>query len=337
MKSIKFPWAPGSWRELLADSMTDIDEVLDLAGIGRKSAGLGPGKLRETHGFAFRVPRAFAKRIEYGNPEDPLLRQILPLPAESRSQPGFDKNPLREDGGLILRKYSGRALLLLTSACPIHCRYCFRRHYDFDGGDRLSVELEQLKNDPSLRELILSGGDPLMLSDSNLLSILEKASSLPSLKRLRIHTRMPVILPQRIDTLFMAVLRKWKLPLVIVLHINHAREISPDFQLAAGALRSIGIHLLNQAVLLSGVNDDLKTQVELAESLFESGVLPYYLHMLDRVEGASHFEVPESEARNLFAEMSRELPGYLLPRLVREEPGKISKTLMCPDENLVNS
>lgn len=330
MRQHRFPWKVGSWREALAETITSLDELLEEVGLTRKSAGLQAAKPGETHGFAVRVPRAWLKRIVRGDRDDPLLRQVLPLPEEARVREGFSRDPVGEgrEQGCLLQKYKGRVLLLSSSACPIHCRYCFRRHFSYGGRLQLE-EITALKADDTLRELIFSGGDPLMLADQFLNSAFEAAEELPQLRRIRIHTRMPVVLPERIDDSFMDVLKHRSLPLIMVFHTNHPREIDEKLRLVCGELKSEGVQLLNQTVLLKGVNDQLPTQVALSEALMDAGILPYYLHMLDRVEGAGHFEVEDARARALYAAMAAELPGYLLPRLVREVTGRSSKTLIC--------
>lgn len=331
MRQPEFPWKVGSWRDELAGALTSPDQLLDAVGLTRESVGLGAGKPDETHGFDLRVPRAWLKRIVPGDPDDPLLLQVLSRPEEGRPVRGYSKDPLGEQNQnpCILRKYSGRALLLTTSICPIHCRYCFRRHFPYAGSATLD-QIRLLAGEDDLREVIFSGGDPLMLSDEALDRLFLAAEELPGLRRLRIHSRMPVVIPRRIDAAFLRMLGRRRLPLVMVLQINHPQEINEDLCIACKGLSSLGVSLLNQSVLLRGINDSLEIQVALAEKIFEIGVLPYYLHLLDRVQGASHFEVPETEARELYGEMAARLPGYLLPRLVREEAGADSKTLIFP-------
>jgi len=330
MKNDNLPWKPHSWRSALADSLSSIDQLLSQCGLSRESVGLGPSGPGETHGFALRVPREFTKRISPGDPLDPILLQILPRDKEAISLPGFDTDPLAEGGGRILRKYSGRILVITTSSCPVHCRYCFRRHFSHAPGIVSVSDIRDLGREDDLREVIFSGGDPLMLGDEKLLPLLSEAAVIPGLKRIRIHSRMPVVLPERIDRSFLDMLGRIELPLVLVVHVNHSREIGKKFHTAMNALRSAGVLLLNQSVLLAGINDDAALQVNLAEKLFDCGVVPYYLHLLDRVRGAAHFEVDTERAMKIHAEMARSLPGYLLPRLVREEPGKASKTPVTP-------
>lgn len=286
------------------------------------------------NGFAMRVTASYARQMRPGDADDPLLRQVLPLAEELLSPPGFSEDPVgdgcaRQLPGL-LQKYPGRALLLVTAACPLHCRYCFRRAYPYAGdrltGERLEAILAQLRGDPTLHELILSGGDPLMVEDQRLAALLERLATLPQLRRVRIHSRVPVALPERITPQLCSLLAGYRLPLVLVLHCNHPRELSPEVAEGLAALRRAGVSLLNQAVLLRGVNADQTTLCELSERLFACGVLPYYLHLLDRVTGSAHFAVSAEQGRELIARLRHVLPGYLVPRLVREVAGEGCKT-----------
>jgi EF-P beta-lysylation protein EpmB len=271
--------------------------------------------------------------MQQKDPRDPLLRQVLPVATEDVPCEGFTTDPVNElsmplSGG-VLHKYCGRALLVVTGACAVHCRYCFRRHFPYTdlalGDGELEAALDRIAADPEITELILSGGDPLLVSEARLAEIARGVALVPHLRRLRIHTRLPIVVPQRVDGALMSWIGGLNLPLVVVVHANHANEIDNDVQRALAALSSGGVTLLNQAVLLRGVNDSVDAQAELSERLFDAGALPYYLHMLDPVEGAAHFEVPEDEARKLYVELSARLPGYLVPRFVREIPGAPSK------------
>lgn len=303
--------------------MLELDDSL-LAGARRA------GRL-----FPLRVPRPFVARMRPGDPADPLLRQVLPLDAECAEVEGFGPDPLAEtrDGtpGGLLHKYHGRALVISTSVCAVHCRYCFRRHFPYaERRADTDAILAHFRRDPGLVEAILSGGDPLSLSDDKLAALVAELEAIPHLRRLRIHTRQPVVLPSRVDDRLLGWLRATRLEKVIVLHVNHANEIDDEVAAAAAALRSTGAVLLNQSVLLRGVNDSVDAQCALSERLFEAGVMPYYLHLLDPVQGAAHFDVPEAEALRLFAGMQTRLPGYLVPRLARETPGAAAKTLFAP-------
>jgi len=269
-----------------------------------------------------------------GDPTDPLLRQVLPLGEEALPAPGYVTDPLQEAEhtparGLI-HKYAGRVLLITSPACAVNCRYCFRRHFPYGDNSpsraQWEASLEHLRTDPSITEAILSGGDPLAASDRQLAWLVERLEAIPHLRRLRIHTRLPVVIPDRIDAALLDWLGKSRLQKVVVLHINHAQEIDPAVVDACARLKTAGVTLLNQSVLLRGVNDSVDALAALSERLFEAGVLPYYLHVLDPVAGAAHFDVPDGQARELVAGLREVLPGFLMPRLVREVPGEGSKT-----------
>ncbi len=286
--------------------------------------------------FGMRVPRAYAQRMRRGDPHDPLLRQVWPAPAEHAAQPAYHDDPVGDlarlrDGGII-HKYQGRVLLTLTGACAVHCRYCFRRHFPYAEQQvtpaRWQHTLTTLRSDPSIEEVILSGGDPLSLSDARLAPWMQDLAEIPHLRRLRIHTRQPVVLPDRVDDALCAWLAAFPLPTAIVLHINHAQELDDSLRHACHRLKATGAQLFNQAVLLAGVNADVPSQRALSVALFEAGVVPYYLHVLDRVRGAAHYDVTEETARSIMTALQESLPGYLVPRLVREDAGAPSKTLL---------
>jgi EF-P beta-lysylation protein EpmB len=320
-----------AWQRALAQAIQDPRELLQLLRLeSQLQAATDPAALR----FPLRVPRGFAARMRAGDPHDPLLRQVLPLDAEGRPAPGFSSDPLAEQAAMpvpgLLHKYRGRVLLTLTGACAVHCRYCFRRHFPYSEANPASTQweaaLEYLRDHPDVHEVLLSGGDPLSLSDRRLVGLVRQLEAIPHLKRLRIHTRLPVVLPERVDANLLAWLADCRLTRVLVIHANHAREIDARVTGALAELGRTGTLLLNQAVLLRGVNDDVSALADLSETLIETGVQPYYLHLLDRVAGTAHFEVPESEARTLLRSLQARLPGYLVPRLAREEPGADSKT-----------
>lgn len=318
------------WKNALADAVRDPAELLALLELPRE---LLPAARSAGSEFTLRVPRGFVARMERGNPHDPLLRQVLPIAAELEVNGGFVTDPVGDaaagaaDG--VLHKYHGRALLMPTGACAVHCRYCFRRHFAYaDQGARPNAweqGVAYLRTRPELSEVILSGGDPLMLDDRRLSALTDALAQIPHLKRLRIHSRMPIVLPERIDDGFLSWFRGLPLQKVVVLHGNHAREVDAAVGDAIARLAAAGGTLLNQAVLLRGVNDSVEAQAALAERLFDHGVMPYYLHLLDRVHGAAHFEVPETEALALVESLRRRLPGYLVPQLVREQAGAPSK------------
>lgn len=318
------------WRKALAEAVTDPAELLALL---RLDPALLPAARAAAGKFGLKVPRAFLARMRPGDPHDPLLRQVLPLAAELAPAPGFGADPVGDLASLqapgVLAKYQGRALLMTTGGCAVNCRYCFRRAFPYEAGAltpaRLEAAVDALAAMPGLEEVILSGGDPLALPTARLARITDALRRVTGLRRLRIHTRTPVVLPERVD----ALLRGWLTALpwrkVVVVHVNHPAELSDEVRAALAALRACGADLLNQSVLLAGVNDDADTLAELSTRLFDAGVLPYYLHLLDRVAGAAHFEVPEAEARVLHASLRARLPGYLVPALVREVAGAAGK------------
>ncbi len=316
------------WQTEMADAVRDPRELLALLEL--EPAWLEPAQ-RAAAAFPLRVPRAFLARMRKGDPRDPLLRQVLPLGEELVETPGFTRDPVgdlpsRGARGL-LHKYQGRVLLITTGACGVHCRYCFRRHFPYseESSADWQTTLDYLKADPSINEVILSGGDPLTLSDAKLAALADGLQSIPHIKRLRLHTRQPVVLPSRVDAPLLEWLGRCTLQKVVVLHTNHAREIDAEVRAACARLAAAGATLLNQSVLLRGVNDSTDALRDLSEALAEARVLPYYLNLLDPVAGAAHFDVPEAEALALLAALRARLPGYLVPRLVREVPGAPSK------------
>ena len=347
------------WQRVLAEAVTDPAELLRLLELDPELLpGGAAGAERAAGLFRLRVPRGYVGRMRPGDPDDPLLRQVLPLGAEAEPVAGFTADPLAEAAATarpgMLRKYRGRALLVVTGACAVHCRYCFRRHFPYeenrpgrgpDGGGRADgrggwgAAVEALATDPTVEEVILSGGDPLSVTDDRLEELVRAIEAIPHLRRLRVHSRNPIVLPERVDDRLLSWLAphsggsggsRRRLERVLVVHANHAREIDDAVVAALGRLRSAGVTLLNQSVLLGGVNDSVEALAELSHALFSSGVLPYYLHLLDRVAGAAHFEVPEERARVLVGELAARLSGYLVPKLVREVPGAPAKVPVAP-------
>lgn len=327
--TIACPETP-DWRDdYRAAAMSSADL---LARVGLDAAAL-PYAIAETP-FPVRVPPHFFRLIRRGDPLDPLLLQVLARAEELAPMPGTSTDPLGESGfGLspgILRKYGSRALLLAAGSCAIHCRYCFRRHTDYGAATLPTGELETalaaIAADPGITEIILSGGDPLTLSDARLATLLTALAALPQLTSIRLHSRTLTAVPARVTPALVALLAGLGTPVVIVLHTNHAQELDPVVAAALARLRSAGAHLLNQSVLLRGINDTPTTAAAHARRLFACGVLPYYTHLLDRVAGAAHFEVPLGEALALEAALRAVLPGYLVPRFVREVPGDVAKT-----------
>jgi EF-P beta-lysylation protein EpmB len=320
---------PGDWRRAWREAITDPAELLAVLGLPELAQRIA----RQGLAFPLRVPRGFVARMRPGDAHDPLLRQVLPLDDEDRPAPGFVADAVGDLAARgargLLHKYHGRALLVATGSCAVHCRYCFRRHFPYAGeiapADGWREALGYLRDHPDVTEVILSGGDPLSLATAKLAELTRALRELPQVRRLRLHTRLPVVLPERIDAELLDWLATLPWPVVTVIHANHARELDGDVAAALARLRRTGVRLLNQAVLLRGVNDDAATLADLSERLFDLDVQPYYLHQLDRVAGTAHFEVPDARARELLDALRARLPGYLVPTLVREtagEPGK---------------
>ena len=319
------------WQQAWREAVRDPRELLAMLGLDALAEGLSDAAASQ---FPLRVPRGFVARMRHGDPTDPLLRQVLPILDEDRIVPGFALDAVGDGaarrGGGVIHKYNGRALLIATGSCAVHCRYCFRRHYPYAEDTAAAAgwreAVETIRADASIHEVILSGGDPLSLADHKLAELTDALRGIPHLRRLRIHTRLPIVLPERVDAGLLAWLRGLPWPVAIVVHANHANEFDAAVDAAMAALRDAGATLLNQAVLLRGVNDSLEALAYLCERGHAAGVLPYYLHQLDRVAGAAHFEVDDAQALALHAALAARLPGYLVPRLVREVAGAPGKT-----------
>ncbi len=318
------------WQQAWREAVRDPRELLSLLDLPQL-AGRIPDEAATR--FPLRVPRGFVARMRRGDPHDPLLRQVLPLDDELRAARGFGLDAvgdaLAKAGPGVIRKYRGRALLVATGSCAVNCRYCFRRHFPYAeetavrDGWRDAVAL--IRADASIDEVILSGGDPLSLSTPKLAELTDALRGVAHIKRLRIHSRLPVVLPERIDEALLGWLAALPWPVAMVVHANHANEFDAHVDDTLARLRNIGATLLNQAVLLRGVNDSADALADLCERGYAAGVLPYYLHQLDRVQGVAHFEVPDERARALHAALAARLPGYLVPKLVREVPGDPGK------------
>ena len=321
---------PADWKRLWRDAVRDPRELLALLGLDAIANRISDTAAAQ---FPLRVPRGFVARMRHGDPDDPLLRQVLPLDDEEQLVPGFTLDAVGDGAARtstgVLQKYRGRALLVTTGACAVHCRYCFRRHFPYGEAsathDGWQAAVAAIRADSSIDEVILSGGDPLSLVTAKLAELTRALADVPHIKRLRIHTRLPVVLPDRVDAELLAWLEALPWPVTVVIHANHANEFDGDVDIALRRLRQAGVILLNQAVLLRGVNDSTTALAALSERAYIAGVLPYYLHQLDRVVGTAHFEVPDATALSLHAALSSRLSGYLVPRLVREiagDPGK---------------
>ena len=325
------PAALQPWKQALRDAFRDVDALLAHLGIARSAVDIATDSP-----FPLLVPRGFANRMRYGDVRDPLLRQVLPIAAEGAVNPAFSLDPvgdlqrMRSPG--FIHKYPHRVLLIATGSCAVHCRYCFRRHFPYAeelaARNSWQTALAQIAADSSIHEVILSGGDPLSLSTPKLAELTDALTAIPHLRRLRMHTRWPIVLPERIDSEFTRWLAGLPWPITMVLHANHAQEFDPGVSNALADLRRSGASLLNQSVLLRGVNDDLPSLRHLSETLGDHGVMPYYLHLLDRVAGAGHFEVSQARGRSLIRQLRAQLPGYLVPRLAREVAGEQSKTVL---------
>lgn len=334
------------WQALWREAIRDPRELLALLGLESLAERISEAAAAQ---FPLRVPQGFAAKMRRRDPHDPLLRQVLPVIEEDLIVPGFNYDAVGDSGARaatgVIHKYHGRALLVTTGSCAIHCRYCFRRHFPYAeetaAANHWRHALDYLEADTSISEVLLSGGDPLSLSTAKLTELTDALKPLRHIRRLRLHTRLPIVLPERIDEELLAWLNGLPWPIAIVVHANHPNEIDDTVARSFAALRQTGASLLNQSVLLRGVNDSVESLAALSERLFESGVLPYYLHLLDHVAGAAHFEVPEAEAQQLHSALTAMLPGYLLPRLVREVAGAASKiplkTMVFPHSHLLSS
>lgn len=319
------------WLSQLADVITDPDELLRLLKIDADENLLAGRDAKRL--FPLRVPRAFAARMKPGDPNDPLLKQVLTSQQEFVAVPGFSTDPLEEQHSVVpglLHKYRNRALLLVKGGCAVNCRYCFRRHFpyaDNQGNKRnWQVALDYIAAHPELDEIIFSGGDPLMAKDHELAWLMDALEAIPHLKRLRIHSRLPIVIPARITEALTERFAHSSLQILLVNHINHAQEIDEEFRQAMRKLKPAGVTLLNQSVLLRDVNDNAQTLANLSNALFDAGVMPYYLHVLDKVQGAAHYMVSDDEARAIMRELLTLVSGYMVPKLAREIGGEPSKT-----------
>lgn len=323
-----------AWIYDLANVVTDLNELLSRLSI--ESTLISPAMLAAKKQFALRVPLAFIERMEKGNPNDPLLRQILCDQQEMEIVAGYSADPLQEQDNTVpslLHKYHNRALLITKTNCAINCRYCFRRHFPYGDNQgnkaNLSQALQYIKQHRELNEIILSGGDPLMAKDHELSWLLSELASIPHVERLRIHTRLAVVIPHRITEQLCQLFAKSRLDIIVVTHINHPNEIDQSVISAMQKLKQQQVTLLNQSVLLKGINDNAQTLVELSNKLFKAGILPYYLHVLDKVQGAAHFLVDDQTAQLLMRELATQVSGYLVPKLAREVGGEKNKRLLA--------
>jgi L-lysine 2,3-aminomutase len=323
------------WQQELQNGYTNPATLLDAVGLSDLKLKVGEAAHQQ---FAMRVPKEFAEKIEYGNPADPILKQVLPVDEESLVIDGYSNDPLEEldvshDG--LLHKYPTRVLWLIAGACAINCRYCFRRNFPYH--DHLASKKQWLQAkayielNPEINEIILSGGDPLVVKDSYLIALFEFISDIQQIKRIRIHSRIPVVLPSRITSELCELFRQSDLQIVIVVHANHPNELCQDTAYAFSKLNAVCNAVLNQSVILKGINDNSVVLARLSETLFEQQVMPYYLHVLDKVKGAAHFDLSTQKIEMIYAELQKKLPGFLLPKLVKEIPNRQHKTLMTSD------
>lgn len=332
-------WAPpryATWQEAVRDAIRDPGDLCRILGLPDDFAERARHVREVSQEFSLFAPRGFVARMRPGDPNDPLLLQVLPLSDELEDVPGFVADPVgdaeatRQPG--LLHKYEGRVLLVTTGVCAIHCRYCFRRHFPYSEGPRSLADwqpaLNEIAADKSIHEVILSGGDPLMIVDHMLARLVEELAAIPHVRRLRVHTRLPIVIPERVTDDLIDLLCGTQLTPIVVVHVNHANELDTQVAAALAKFCEAGIPLLNQAVLLRGINDTTAAQATLCEKLVDHRVMPYYLHQLDRVAGAAHFEVPVETGRRIVAELRGRLPGYAVPRFVAELPNATSKTVL---------
>lgn len=331
-----------NWQSQLSDLITDPHELLEILKLSPEQ--LLSGALLASKQFKLRVPRAFVERMRVGDPLDPLLLQVLPHHLELEEHPGFVTDPLGEEQANqqpgVLHKYSSRFLLTLTGACAVHCRYCFRRHFPYQENlpkheDWINIR-QYLESQPEINEVILSGGDPLTLSNRKLKLWIERLESVPHLKFLRIHSRVPIVIPNRIDEELLTMLKNSRLRIILVVHSNHASELDDSTCTQLNQLVQQHITVLNQAVLLKGVNDSAQVLIDLSYRLFDAGVMPYYLHVLDKVKGAQHFDLSPECIHEIYTEVLASLPGYLVPKLVREIAGEKNKTPLFGDSTFLS-
>jgi len=328
------PNLPLSWQQQLAQAITEPDQLISALHLNAEDFANYVDNAGAIEQFSLKVPQAYVNKMQINHPQDPLLLQVMSQSREMFNVEGYNTDPVGDLNASkapgLLHKYHGRVLLITTGACAVHCRYCFRRHFPYSeqqaGREQWVQAIRYIQNDISIKEVILSGGDPLVLSDSRLDDLITQLENIPHLTRLRIHSRLPVVLPDRITSALVNRLATSRFNVCMVIHANHANEITPPEIAALNRLKQAGVHLLNQAVLLSNINHQIEDQVNLSEALYTAGVLPYYLHLLDPVAGAAHFNVNLADALSLINQMQARLPGFLVPRLVREIAGETSKT-----------
>ena len=314
------------WRTVQRKNFTQFKSLIEFLQLTEEHLP----HLHQNTTFPLNLPYRLAEKIEKGTLDDPILLQFLPLAKETLNTPGFTADPVGDEtaraSSKLLHKYQGRALIVCTSACAMNCRFCFRKNFDYETNKSFDAEIEAISSDPTLTEVILSGGDPLSLSNATLKDLIERLSEIPHLTRLRFHTRFPIGIPERIDAPLLSMLENTRLQTVMIIHCNHPKELDEEIFTALKKIQRLGIPILNQAVLLKNVNDTIDTLKMLCERLSDHGIIPYYLHQLDRVQGSGHFEVSEETGRQLIQQLQALLPGYAVPKYVREIAGEPSKT-----------
>lgn len=318
------------WQHELADAFKTIEDLCEFLQLDIAKLSVSQAAAKQ---FGLRVPRGFAECMQKGDANDPLLRQVLPLTDELLQMPGFSDDPVGDKAAAgenrVIHKYDSRALMINTGACAINCRYCFRRNFPYSdyqvSKEKQDQAITYIKNDIRIKEVILSGGDPLLLSDERLAGLMQELGGIRHVKRIRIHSRLPIVLPSRITGTLLDILTSTQATPVMVVHCNHANELSQSVAHACRMTKDHSITLFNQSVLLKGVNDTANDLCHLSERLFENGIIPYYLHSLDKANGTQHFEVSEEHALKLIQQMQDSLPGYLVPKLVKEIAGAPSK------------
>lgn len=329
---INYLYQEQNWQSQLSELITDPLELLENLQLSPEQ--LLSGAILASKQFKLRVPRAFVGKMKVGDPLDPLLLQVLPHHLELEDHPGYVTDPLDEESANhipgVLHKYQSRFLLTLTGACAVHCRYCFRRHFPYQENlpkneDWLNIQ-NYLSAQTQINEVILSGGDPLTLSNRKLALWIERLESIAHIKILRIHSRVPIVIPNRLDDELVSLLKNSRLRIILVVHSNHAAELDDFTCLKLSHVAQQNILVMNQAVLLKGVNDSAQTLVDLSHRLFDANILPYYLHVLDKVKGAHHFDLEAAKIDLIYKEVLASLPGYLVPKLVREIAGQQNKT-----------
>lgn len=320
---------PSLWRRIQRTNISQLHELCEFLELSQEDKK----RLLAYPRFAINIPRRLAQKMQKGTLHDPIARQFLPLIDENDHSANFCQEPVQDPlfrlAPRTLQKYSQRALIITTSACAMHCRYCFRQNYHYSGSPiGFEADLSHLASDPTIEEVILSGGDPLSLSNEALFRLINSIEKIAHIKRIRIHTRFPIGIPERIDEEFLQRMGDIKLPVWAVIHVNHARELDQEILAALEKWRRQGASLLNQSVLLKGVNDDIDTLETLCRTLVNHSIMPYYLHSLDHVQGAMHYKVDQKIGLELVAQLRARLSGYGVPSYVQEIPGESSKTVI---------